>query len=185
MVKQMSVGELEEVLHLMPDAFTVKVRLFGDFDLSDLSRQASEIIPGARLMANAESTYSFANTKKEQILQMYHATVQNYPAADGVMADFSDATKKYPELSTAERMRRMREYHATLLNGQIMEKALFLDSIYWMMEGVSVTLTPTSALIQYEGTEPESTAAVKKVFEKIGIKLTVDREDKLIKYDSK
>lgn len=70
-IPEMSLGELEKALKHLPEPTYAEVSLFGNFDYSDISRQAQEVVKGVALQTGGGLTFRLEDVSKEKILDIY------------------------------------------------------------------------------------------------------------------
>lgn len=63
--------DLEKILKHLPEPTYAEVSLFGNFDYSDIFRQAEEVVQSARLQSGGHLTFRLKDASKEKILDIY------------------------------------------------------------------------------------------------------------------
>ncbi|MEA3430569.1 MAG: hypothetical protein U9R08_04825 [Nanoarchaeota archaeon] len=70
-IPKMTSEELEKVLKHLPEPTYAEVSLFGNFDYSEISRQAQEVVQGAKLQDDGGLVFRLEDASKEKILDIY------------------------------------------------------------------------------------------------------------------
>lgn len=146
-IPEMSPEELEKVLKHLPEPTYAEVSLFGDFDYSDISHQAQEVVKGAALQTGGGLTFRLEDVSKEKILDIYRKSHGlNYPVQPAKIQGLS-VQEAFTE-GEKERMRQTGELYR--------QRRIDLHKVVWSLDDhVKIELTPWEVNARYRNQEPD------------------------------
>lgn len=147
----MSPETLEKILGYLPEPTSVEVRLFGEFDYSDIARQFQGVSEGLEVETPGDLVFRLKNPSKEKVLDMYRKS--RLPIEEG--------SRAYPpELDKKEEIEAWT--HKQVLEYAKLQNRVALHRISWHLDGVQIELTPYKMKIEYSGQEPEYISRMRK-----------------------